>query len=291
MVSGGYGTGAGGNTSGSYEPTIVKAEPADSQIIFSWRNPGESNFVRTVVVRKEGSYPTSPTDGQTIYEGRAETFTDTNVANGTTYYYAVYSYNHGKTYSKGINLSLAPKAGNTELKFDESGVTSSLLPIEHFTRVFKRGDTDIEIEHLQEILSADGDSYQEKYVTGYFGILTENALKRFQVKHGLAQTGIVNTATQKELNIISSSEERIDIPKEYSVFDTDMKFGNQGENILALQQYLIYEGSLPNDNMTGFFGKNTKAAVMQFQEKYGIDPISGYVGYKTRHKMRQLSGL
>jgi hypothetical protein len=45
---------SGGTSAGSFEPTLVKAEPADNQIIFTWKNPGESNFVRTVVVRKEG---------------------------------------------------------------------------------------------------------------------------------------------------------------------------------------------------------------------------------------------
>ncbi len=286
-----YGTLSGGTSAGSFEPTLVKAEPADNQIIFSWNNPGESNFARTVVVRKEGSYPTSPADGQTIYEGRAQTFTDTNVQNDKTYYYAVYSYNHAKIYSNGIKISLAPNANNKEVKFNESGVIESTLPIEHFTRVFKKRDKDIEIEHLQEILSADGDSYAQKYITGYFGSLTETALKNFQAKHGLLQTGITDTATQKELNTIASSENRLEVPQDYSVFTTNMKLGDQNDAVSALQTYLIYEGSLSNDNNNGVFGKSTKAAVKAFQKKYGITPVSGYVGYKTRHKMQQLAGL
>lgn len=52
-TSSGYGASSGGNATGSYEPTVVKATPADNEIIFSWDNPGEANFVRTVVVRKE----------------------------------------------------------------------------------------------------------------------------------------------------------------------------------------------------------------------------------------------
>ncbi len=291
IVSQEYGAGSGGNASGSFEPTLVKAEPADNQIIFTWNNPGESNFVRTIIVRKEGGYPDSPYDGQIMYEGRATTFTDTNVKNDATYYYAVYSYNHAKTYSNGIKVSLAPSALNKEVTFNESGVEAPILSIDHFTRAFKKGDKDIEIEHLQEVLSADGDSYLQKYITGYFGNLTETALKSFQIKHGLSVTGIVDEATQKELNVIASSENRLDIPEDYLVFTTNMKLGDKSEAVYALQHYLIYEGSLSNENNNGYFGKNTKAAVMKFQKKYDIDPVSGYVGYKTRHKMQQLAGL
>ena len=70
-----------------------------------------------------------------------------------------------------------------------------------------------------------------------------------------------------------------------------MKLGNESDVVRALQHYLIYEGSLANQHNSGYFGPNTKAAVMAFQKKYGISPVSGYVGYKTRHKMRQLAGL
>lgn len=194
---GGYGGGSGGDATYSYVPTVVKAEPADNQIIFEWNNPGEINFVRTVIVKKEGGYPTSPSDGQTLYEGREKTFTDTNVQNGKTYYYALYSYNHEKIYSRGINVSLAPNAGNKEIKFNESGSLSSSTPALHFVRTWQKGDKDIEIEHLQEILSVDQVTYPEKYITGYFGSLTQAALRRFQTKHGLLETGVVDVATQK----------------------------------------------------------------------------------------------
>ncbi len=294
-VSSGYGGGGGsseeGTSAGSFEPTLVKAKGADGQIVVEWDNPGEANFVRTVVVRKEGSYPTSPSDGQTLYEGRGDTYADTNLQNGKTYYYAVYSYNHSKTYSRGVNLSLAPNEGNKQIKFNESGTLSSSTPALHFVRTWQKGDKDIEIEHLQEILVADNDSYPEKYVTGYFGSLTKAALKRFQAKHGLSQTGIVDAVTQQELNTVSHLETKLNIPVDVVVFSTDLKRGDQGETVKDLQQYLIYEGSYLEAIISGYFGGYTYGAVKTFQTKYGIKPISGYVGYKTRHRMQQLVGL
>lgn len=288
---GGGSSGGGGTSAGSFEPTLVKAEPADGQIVFEWNNPGEANFVRTVVVKKEGSYPTSPSDGQTIYEGRGDTYADTSLQNGKTYYYTVYSYNHSKTYSRGVNISLAPNAGNKEVKFNESGSLASSTPAFHFVRTWQKGDKDIEIEHLQEILVADKDSYPEKYVTGYFGSLTQAALKRFQAKHGLSQTGIVDVATQSKLNTVSHSETKLNIPMDVVVFNTDLKRGDRGEAVKDLQQYLIYEGSYVEAIMSGYFGNYTHNAVKTFQAKYGISPVSGFVGYKTRHRMQQLSGM
>ena len=218
-----YGAGSGGESASISEPMLVKGVPADSQIIFSWNNPGEANFVRTVIVRKDGSLPNSPSDGQVIYEGNGTTFSDTNLKNGKTYYYALYSYDHAKTYSSPVRVSLAPDSGNKEEVFNESGTIENTAPIEHFTQEFKKGNKDIEIEHLQEILSVDGESYPEKYITGYFGALTEAALKNFQAKRGLPQTGIVDAATKIELNLASQSETKLNIPTDYVVFDTDLR--------------------------------------------------------------------
>ena len=133
---------------------------------------------------------------------------------------------------------------------------------------------------------ADKDSYPEKYVTGYFGELTEAALKRFQAKHGLPQTGTVNPATQQKLNTVSHSETKLDISQDYVVFATDLKKGDQGESVKDLQQYLIYEGSYQEAIVSGYFGNLTHGAVKAFQTKYNIDPVSGIVGPKTRHKMQ-----
>jgi peptidoglycan hydrolase-like protein with peptidoglycan-binding domain len=291
VVNAGYGGGSGGSSSSSFEPTVIKTEPADSQIVFQWNNPGEANFVRTVVVRKEGSYPNSPTDGQTIYEGRGQTFTDTNVVNGKTYYYALYSYNHSKVYSTPVLISLAPKAGNTQLKFNESGSLGSATPIEHFTKVYQKGDKNVEIEHLQEILLSENVSFPQDNITGYFGSVTQNSLKLFQKKHGLTETGIVDSATQTKLNAISHNEKHLETTGSLVMLGADIKMGNQSDAVKSLQEFLAHEGSYPEAQITGKFGSLTKKAVMTFQKKYNIVPVSGFVGYKTRHRMQQLMGL
>ena len=161
----------------------------------------------------------------------------------------------------------------------------------HFTRAYKRGDKNLEIEHLQEILALEGVSFPENLITGYFGGVTEKALKQFQTKHGLAQSGVIDSATQVKLNSITLHEKKLEVTGDIALFDTDLKLGNQGEIVKDLQEFLVYEGSYPEAKISGYFGSLTKNAVMKFQKKYNIDPVSGYVGYKTRHRMQQLVGL
>ena len=45
------------------------------------------------------------------------------------------------------------------------------------------------VKKLQEALKADSSIYPEGLVTGYFGFLTEAAIKRFQVKYNIAKSG------------------------------------------------------------------------------------------------------
>jgi hypothetical protein len=54
-----------------------------------------------------------------------------------------------------------------------------------------------EVLNLQKILKEFPEIYPEGYVTGYYGPLTQNAVKRLQAKCNLPETGIVDEATLK----------------------------------------------------------------------------------------------
>ncbi len=72
-------------------------------------------------------------------------------------------------------------------------------------------------------------------------------------------------------------------------FEKDLYFGMTDPDVRALQDILKYEGLFPtNAESTGFFGSITLDAVKKFQTKYGIQPVSGYVGPKTREKLNNL---
>lgn len=79
--------------------TNLTADNADSQVELSWTNPGDDDLKGVLVVRKVGSYPASRSDGETRFNGLGETFLDTGLTNGETYYYAVYAYDEVPNYS------------------------------------------------------------------------------------------------------------------------------------------------------------------------------------------------
>lgn len=62
------------------------------------------------------------------------------------------------------------------------------------------------VERMQKDLSSDSLVYPEKLVTGYFGSLTFKAVKRFQAKYGIIQTGYVGPLTRARLNELYSTE-------------------------------------------------------------------------------------
>ncbi len=57
-----------------------------------------------------------------------------------------------------------------------------------------------EVKLLQEILATDPEVYPEGLITGYFGKLTEKAVKKFQEKMCIEQVGIVGPKTLSKIN-------------------------------------------------------------------------------------------
>ncbi len=64
----------------------------------------------------------------------------------------------------------------------------------------REGMTSDEVKTLQEILATDPSIYPEGKITGYFGFLTRQAVKRFQKIAGLEQVGTVGPKTLAKLN-------------------------------------------------------------------------------------------
>lgn len=67
-------------------------------------------------------------------------------------------------------------------------------------RQLKYGMSGEDIKLLQEILATDPSIYPEGLTTGYFGSLTKNALKKFQNKVCIDQTGTVGPKTLSRIN-------------------------------------------------------------------------------------------
>jgi len=70
-----------------------------------------------------------------------------------------------------------------------------------FTKTLVLGMTDAEVFNLQKVLSLDPAVYPEGEITGYFGKMTEAAVKRFQKKYGIRTTGQVGPQTRAKLHV------------------------------------------------------------------------------------------
>lgn len=88
--------------------TSLNATPSETKIKLTWQNPTDLDFIGVKVIRKTGSSPTSTSDGTLVYDGGNQTITDTSVANGTMYYYKVFSYDVAGNYSSGSGVNSVP---------------------------------------------------------------------------------------------------------------------------------------------------------------------------------------
>jgi len=90
--------------------TGLTATPGDAQVELNWTNPTDEDFAGVRIVRRTGQAPSSPTDGTVVYAGTGQTFLDTGLDNGTTYYYAAYAYDEVPNYAAAAHASGLPTA-------------------------------------------------------------------------------------------------------------------------------------------------------------------------------------
>ncbi|MDO8589494.1 MAG: sugar-binding protein [Armatimonadota bacterium] len=88
--------------------TSFTATPGDMQNGLSWTNPGTADWSGTMVRFKTTGYPTGTADGTQIYNGTGASYNHTGLTNGTTYYYAAYSYDEVPNYATAAQASGVP---------------------------------------------------------------------------------------------------------------------------------------------------------------------------------------
>lgn len=95
---------------------------------------------------------------------------------------------------KNVEASLRGQSASTT---SEEG--KELLKLKAFLKTGANGD---DVRILQKILASDPVVYPEGLVTGFFGPLTETAVKRFQAKLKIEQVGVVGSSTLAKINEI-----------------------------------------------------------------------------------------
>jgi hypothetical protein len=81
-------------------PTTFVATPEANRVDLSWVVPGVSN-PNVRIMRSETFYPSDPSDGEIVFEGKNTRAVDVNVTPGMTYYYTLFV-KQGNQYSSGV---------------------------------------------------------------------------------------------------------------------------------------------------------------------------------------------
>ncbi|MEK7087680.1 MAG: peptidoglycan-binding protein [Patescibacteria group bacterium] len=157
-----------------------------------------------------------------------------------------------------------------------------------FNKDLARGARGEDVKRLQALLEIEQ--------SGFFGPLTESALRAFQIKHGVVRSeqsggaGKFGPATRAKLRDIFGTAEEVPAPAAPLAglsITRRLSAGSRGDDVKALQEFLGVEA-------TGYFGALTRKAVQTFQEKHGIaksgDAGYGDVGPATRVKLTSTRG-
>ncbi len=177
-----------------------------------------------------------------------------------------------------------------------SDLTSEGISLEEvqvpFTTQLREGSQGVGVRTIQyylNIIAYFNTALNPLPLNGVYGPETTAAVRAFQQYYGLPVTGVVNVATWNLMNRIYSETVEF-LPEGYSGELAKLypgyflSEGMSGQNVRDLQTYLALIGrnyeSVPEIPVTGYFGTQTRDAVIAFQNAFGIAP-SGAVGPVT----------
>ncbi len=208
-----------------------------------------------------------------------------------------------KTVSPLAAAAITAKTVPAEAVAQASAVARAVSPV--FNKDLARGARGDDVKRLQELLGVEQ--------SGFFGPLTEKALKAFQVKQGVVKSeqsagaGKLGPATRAKIAEVFAETAAVpSAPATQAVTEAvaqaavaapsitrRLAAGSRGEDVKALQAFLASDRNVyPEGEATGFFGALTRKAVQRFQEKHGIakpgDDGYGDVGPATRAKLSEL---
>lgn len=154
---------------------------------------------------------------------------------------------------------------------------------------YRYGDYADEVSVIQQALEELDLYYAD--ITGHYGTKTERAVKLFQKKYGLEQTGIADEDTLLRLYMVADIENAPTVSENvgprYSS-SAILRRDSTGSAVRKLQEDLtklkFYHGTI-----TGNYGGLTQEAVRRFQKKHGLD-ADGIAGPKTLAKLATIMG-
>ncbi|MCT7964070.1 peptidoglycan-binding protein [Laspinema sp. D1] len=137
--------------------------------------------------------------------------------------------------------------------------------------ILKRGSQGQDVLKLQNNLKQIGCFPHSVRSTGYYGRTTKNAVIKLQQINALKVDGVVGEQTGSALKSGKTCQSLAS--------SKVLKMGSRGKNVSHLQVQLNNWG-FPVQKVDGVFGKETRGAVIRFQNYHGLKP-DGIVGPKT----------
>ena len=169
--------------------------------------------------------------------------------------------------------------------------------------VLELGEAGDQVKIIQSELNRISSNYpaipKVEKVNGYYGVDTENAVKKFQEVFNLSVTGKVDYSTWYKIKYIYNAVKRLnDLYSEgitegesLVTFVSKLVYGDTGLLVKGLHYYLnviaFFDDSLPLLEVNGVFNDNTRSMVMNFQRKYNL-PVTGEVDAATWTKIKEV---
>lgn len=174
-------------------------------------------------------------------------------------------------------------------ELDSEGIAISELPQE-LSQDISIGDEGDIVRVVQYYLNVIGEFYDtipRTPISGTFDESMQQAVIAYQQTFGLPTNGVVDRTTWRSMvetyQSILQTVELIDggvvlYPGQF------LRMGSQGEDVAIIQEYLVYLSEtypqIPAPSVTGIYGQETQAAVLAFQQLFGLAE-SGEVGPLT----------
>ncbi|MEW5857751.1 MAG: peptidoglycan-binding protein [Cyanobacteriota bacterium] len=157
----------------------------------------------------------------------------------------------------------------------------AFLSLLHSANAIQTEDRGAEVTALQTNLMAA--NYYKGPITGYYGKLTEAAVRRFQAISDLDADGIAGSETLAALKqyLESKSKKSHNRPQTsaMSVGKRGLRLGDRGSEVTEAQERLKAAGFDPG-SIDGKYGWKTEQAVKRFQLARGLR-IDGIMGRET----------
>ncbi|WP_233269488.1 peptidoglycan-binding protein [Alteribacillus sp. YIM 98480] len=161
-------------------------------------------------------------------------------------------------------------------------------------KVLSSGDKNSDVSLLQRQLKDLG--YYNKDITGIFGPMTEEAVRKFQKNNNLHVDGMAGPKTlnkiqnnPKNAQSLKSDTEIEETNQNNDQISSELRYESRGQEVEALQAQLQQLGFLKMEP-TGVYGEVTENAVKDFQQEHELQS-DGVAGPATLNKLKELTSV